>query len=68
MLHGVQMFHGGSFFKKRPPWPPEAKRLLLSVCLVGFPGLKILTGSGAILKTALNLFHFFVRRNWRKLE
>jgi acyl-CoA thioester hydrolase len=19
------MFHGGSFFKKRPPWPPEAK-------------------------------------------
>jgi hypothetical protein len=25
MLHGVQMLHGGSFFKKRPPWPPEAK-------------------------------------------
>jgi hypothetical protein len=23
---GVQMFHGGSFFKKRPPWPPEAQR------------------------------------------
>jgi len=21
---GVQMLHGGSFFKKRPPWPPEA--------------------------------------------
>jgi hypothetical protein len=20
------MFHGGSFFKKRPPWPPEAKK------------------------------------------
>jgi hypothetical protein len=27
---GVQMFHGGSFFKKRPPWPPEA---LTSVAL-----------------------------------
>jgi hypothetical protein len=24
MFHGVQMLHGGSFFKKRPPWPPEA--------------------------------------------
>ncbi len=23
---GVQMFHGGSFFKKRPPWPPEARK------------------------------------------
>jgi hypothetical protein len=23
---GVQMLHGGSFFKKRPPWPPEAKK------------------------------------------
>jgi hypothetical protein len=23
---GVQMLHGGSFFKKRPPWPPEAEK------------------------------------------
>jgi hypothetical protein len=23
---GVQMLHGGSFFKKRPPWPPEASK------------------------------------------
>jgi hypothetical protein len=23
----LRMFHGGSFFKKRPPWPPEAKKL-----------------------------------------
>jgi hypothetical protein len=22
---GVQMLHGGSFFKKSPPWPPEVK-------------------------------------------
>jgi hypothetical protein len=22
------MFHGGSFFKKRPPWSPKAKELM----------------------------------------
>jgi len=23
---GVQMLHGGSFYKKGLPWPPEAKK------------------------------------------
>jgi hypothetical protein len=26
----LRMLHGGSFFKKRPPWPPETKVLVNS--------------------------------------
>jgi hypothetical protein len=33
------MLHGGSFFKKRPPWPPEAKRKSVPTGFLGLCGL-----------------------------